>query len=161
MNAEQARSVELKHSLTPEQQQVKDFFQERIDALKKAELATKAETQKVKKEILTEASLSALERKVQALDGKHQEQFQTAVEKIEAELQTLESARSELSSLRFSLQKTSPDIGKTIQKSFPKSSKQANAGRLASYEAIANIEPKKGENAIANFFAKIVEKLIA
>lgn len=129
-------------TLTPEQQKQQEAFQSRIDELKKVQLATKSETQKVKKEILTDISLVNLEKNIQALDGRNQEKFQANVEKIEQQLQILENARLKLSSLYTSVQKSNPQLYAQMQSQFPESSEQANQGRAESYLAIAEIKPK-------------------
>ena len=133
--------------LNSEQQKQKDVFQSRIDELKK--------------EMETQLSLLNLEQKVQALDGRNQDKFLADVEKIESELAILEDSRRLFVNLKSTISAKNPQLYAQIQQQFPKSSEMANQGRLTSYEAIASIKPQKGENVIANFFAGIVEKLVA
>lgn len=156
-------SEALSGSLTLEQKKQKEILQSRIDDLKNLQHLTVSETQTIKKEIITNASLSDLEKRVQSLDGKNHETFQADVEKIETQLEELEKTRSDLISLRTAIQKSNPQLYAyaQVQSQFPESSQQANQGRVKSYEMISSIKPREGENGIANFFAGIVEKLVA
>ena len=147
--------------LNLEQQQQKEAFQVRIDELKKLDQSTKSGVQELKKEMETQLSLLNLEQKVQALDGRNQDKFLVDVEKIESELAILEDSRRLFVNLKSTISAKNPQLYAQIQQQFPESSEMANQGRLTSYEAIASIKPQKGENVIANFFAGIVEKLIA
>lgn len=147
--------------LNLEQQQQKEAFQVRIDELKKLDQSTKSGVQELKKEMETQLSLLNLEQKVQALDGRNQDKFLVDVEKIESELAILEDSRRLFVNLKSTITAKNPQLYAQIQQQFPESSEMANQGRLASYEAIASIKPQKGENVIANFFAGIVEKLVA
>lgn len=143
------------------QQKQKDVFQSRIDELKKLDQSIKSGAQELKKEMETQLSLLNLEQKVQALDGRNQDEFLADVEKIESELAILEDSRRLFINLKSTISSKNPQLYAQIQQQFPESSEMANQGRLASYEAIASIKPQKGENVIANFFAGIVEKLVA
>ena len=147
--------------LNLEQQQQKEAFQVRIDELKKLDQSIKSGVQELKKEMETQLSLLNLEQKVQALDGRNQDKFLVDVEKIESELAILEDSRRLFVNLKSTITAKNPQLYAQIQQQFPESSEMANQGRLTSYEAIASIKPQKGENVIANFFAGIVEKLIA
>lgn len=147
--------------LNLEQQQQKEAFQVRIDELKKLDQSIKFGVQELKKEMETQLSLLNLEQKVQALDVRDQDKFLVDVEKIESELAILEDSRRLFVNLKSTISAKNPQLYAQIQQQFPESSEMANQGRLTSYEAIASIKPQKGENVIANFFAGIVEKLIA
>ena len=147
--------------LNLEQQQQKEAFQVRIDELKKLDQSTKSGAQELKKEMETQLSLLNLEQKVQALDGRNQDKFLVDVEKIESELAILEDSRRLFVNLKSTITAKNPQLYAQIQQQFPESSEMANQGRLTSYEAIAGIKPQEGENVVANFFAGIVEKLIA
>ncbi len=147
--------------LNSEQQKQKDVFQSRIDELKKLDQSTKSGAQELKKEMETQLSLLNLEQKVQALDGRNQDKFLADVEKIESELAILEDSRRLFVNLKSTISAKNPQLYAQIQQQFPESSEMANQGRLTSYQAIASIKPQKGENVIANFFAGIVEKLVA
>lgn len=154
-------SEALSGSLTLEQKKQKETLQSRIDDLKNLQHLTVSETQTIKKEIIINPSLVDLEKKVQSLDDKNHETFQADVEKIETQLAELEKTRSDLVSLRTTIQKSNPQLYAQVQAQFPESSQQANQGRVKSYEAISGIKPREWENRIANFFAGIVEKLVA
>lgn len=147
--------------LNLEQQQQKEAFQVRIDELKKLDQSIKFGVQELKEEMETQLSLLNLEQKVQALDVRDQDKFLVDVEKIESELAILEDSRRLFVNLKSTISAKNPQLYAQIQQQFPESSEMANQGRLTSYEAIASIKPQKGENVIANFFAGIVEKLIA
>ncbi len=147
--------------LNPEQQKQKEALQSRIDELRKLDQTTKSEAQELKKEMQTDLSIANLEKKVQALDGRNQENFLADVEKIEAELSVLEESRSSFANLQGTIRAKNPQLDAQLQQQFPESSEKANQGRATSYESIASIKPQKWENAVANFFAGIVEKLVA
>lgn len=158
---EQKTDIWSEKLLNPEQQKQKAAFQSRIDELRKLDQFTKSEAQELKKEMQTEFSIVNLEKKVQALDGYNQEKFLADVEKIEEELTILENSHNFLASLKRDISTKNPQLYAQIQQQFPNSSEKANQGRVVSYESIAGIKPEVWENAIANFFAGIVEKLIA
>ncbi len=136
-------------------------LQDRVKALQEQEKATRKEAQELKAELSPALALHQLETRVNALDLKNQTSFEAEVQKIEEELEVLEKARYSLRDLKSGIQVRNPQLYAQIQQQFPESSETANQGRLASYEAIAGIKAQEGENVIANFFAGIVEKLVA
>lgn len=150
------------NKLTHEQQEQQKGFQKRIDELKKIKHETKSEIQWMEKEMVPQISLVSLEEKIQELDGRNLDEYEAAVEKIEAELKLLEATRPELSSFQRSIvTSASPPLLAQLQKEFPESSSSSVEWRVASIITIANIKPQDWESKIANFFAWVIEKLVA
>ena len=151
----------LKQFNSQERAEKQQELQDRVKALQEQEKATRKEAQELKAELSPALALHQLETRVNALDLKNQTSFEAEVQKIEEELEVLEKARYSLRDLKSGIQVRNPQLYAQIQQQFPESSEMANQGRLTSYEAIAGIKAQEGENAIANFFAGIVEKLVA
>lgn len=151
----------LKQFNSQERAEKQQELQDRVKALQEQEKTTRKEAQELKAELSPALALHQLETRVNALDLKNQANFETAVQKIEEELEVLEKARYSLRDLKSGIQVRNPQLYAQIQQQFPESSEMANQGRLISCKAIAGIKVQEGENAIANFFAGIVEKLVA